>query len=177
MQWTLFVAHFVRRNLNERDHGKLRVSQVCQPLKHSLIVCSVFDVVGILARDLKAMRELVGVTFDLKSSRKYPAKILYPTEFFPHSNAQQQAMVDEYVSVLESFLGTKKTVFSLAERWSQCAPTEAEGLGLRDYLGSVSRTLEQRMILTQPECLQDSMLRVLPYLQAISRLIQKQGQS
>jgi hypothetical protein len=105
-------------------------------------------VVGILARDLDAMRELVSPTFDLKPSRKYPAKILYPTEFFPHSNTLQQAMVDEYVSVLESFLGTKRENFSLVERWSQCPSAEAEGIGLRDYVGSVSLARQRWMALT-----------------------------
>ena len=103
-----------------------------------LTLASVFDVVGILGRDLASMNRIVSETFDLQSSHRYPSKILYPTEFFPHSNPQQQAMVNEYVSVLEKFLGTEKTIFSLAERWPQCPPSEARGKGLDAYLGSES---------------------------------------
>ncbi|KAJ6180918.1 hypothetical protein N7519_011379 [Penicillium mononematosum] len=43
-------------------------------------------------------------------------------------------MVDEFVGVLESFLGTKRVNISLAERWEQCPPSEANGKPLKQYL-------------------------------------------
>lgn len=68
---------------------------------------------------------------------KFPTKILYPLDFFPHSNPEHQAMVDEFISVLEKFLGTTRVEFSIAERWIQCPPAEADGKPLKKYLAKV----------------------------------------
>jgi hypothetical protein len=66
-----------------------------------------FDVVGHFSRTLEDLRYIVANTLDLPShSTKFPSKILYPLDFFPHSNPKHQAMVDEFVSLLESLLGT-----------------------------------------------------------------------
>jgi hypothetical protein len=80
----------------------------------------------------------VSRTLDVKDKwTKFPTKILYPLSFFPHSNPKHQAMVDEFISVLEKFLGTKRVEFSIAERWTQCLPVEAEGKPLKQYLAKV----------------------------------------
>lgn len=68
---------------------------------------------------------------------QYPRKILYATDFFPHQNPEQQAMVNEFVQSLEVLLGVKKTEISIAERWSQCPPGEAGQKSIRDYLDKV----------------------------------------
>lgn len=68
---------------------------------------------------------------------KFPTKILYPTEFFPVQEPAQQKMVESFVEILESFLGVKKTSFSLAETWAQSPPAEAEGKSLEDYAYTV----------------------------------------
>lgn len=102
-----------------------------------LTLSSAFDVVGLLGRNIKSINNIISLTHDLNSSRNYPKKILYPKEFFPHSDPIHQAMVNEYVVILEAFLGVKKTEFSLVERWAQCPPPEAEGKSLKDYLNKV----------------------------------------
>ncbi|KAJ5228123.1 hypothetical protein N7489_008831 [Penicillium chrysogenum] len=63
----------------------------------------------------------------------------WPTQFIDrdNSNPQHQAMVDEFVGVLESFLGTKRVNISLAERWEQCPPSEVNGKPLKQYLSKV----------------------------------------
>ena len=71
------------------------------------------------------------------NSTAFPSKIIYPLDFFPHSNPQHQAIVDEFVGVLESFLGTKRVEISLAERWEKCPPLEANGKPLKQYLSKV----------------------------------------
>jgi hypothetical protein len=87
---------------------------------------------------LDDLRLIVSSSLDLPSNwTKYPNKILYPKEFFPHSNAKHQAMVEELVSVLERFLGTKRIEFSIAERWAKCPPEEASGKSLKEYLEKV----------------------------------------
>lgn len=47
-------------------------------------------------------------------------------------------MVDDYVNVLESYLGVKRTTFSFVERWSQCPPEEAGEKPLKEFLSKVS---------------------------------------
>ena len=47
-------------------------------------------------------------------------------------------MVDDYVNILESYLGVNRTIFSFVERWSQCPPEAAEGKPLKEFLSKVS---------------------------------------
>lgn len=69
-----------------------------------------------------------------KKPVKFPKKILYPLDFFPHSNKTHQKMVDEFIRVLENFLGTKRVEFSIAERWEKCPPPQANGVPMKQYL-------------------------------------------
>lgn len=46
-------------------------------------------------------------------------------------------MVDEFITVLEGFLGTKRVEFSIAERWAQCPPPGLENQPLKKYLAKV----------------------------------------
>lgn len=97
-----------------------------------------FDVVGLFGRSLADLHLLASNTLDLSdNSIAFPSKIIYPLDFFPHSNPTHQAMVDEFFGVLESFLGTKRVEISLAERWDQCPPPEANGKPLKQYLSKV----------------------------------------
>jgi hypothetical protein len=83
------------------------------------------------------MQHIVANTLDLKNVQAYPKKILYPLDFFPHSNPTHQAMVEEFITTLESFLGVQKTDLSLADRWMKCPPPEAKGKSLKEYLPKV----------------------------------------
>lgn len=69
---------------------------------------------------------------------QYPKRIIYPTDFFPHANSEQQSMVDEFVGILESFLGVKKTEMSFEELWVQSLPDAAKNKTLKEYLEFVS---------------------------------------
>ncbi|KAJ5726505.1 uncharacterized protein N7483_007862 [Penicillium malachiteum] len=94
-----------------------------------------FDVVGLFGRSLTDLHLLASKTLDLgDNSTSFPSKIIYPLDFFPHSNPTHQAMVDEFGGVLETLLDTKRVEISLAERWDQCPPAEANGKPLREYL-------------------------------------------
>lgn len=100
---------------------------------------SAFDVVGHFSRDLSDLHHIVSHTLDVSDkSKTFPSKILYPLDFFPHSNKIHQAMVDQFTSILENFLGTKRVEFSIAERWAQCPPKAAEGKPLKEYLAKLS---------------------------------------
>jgi hypothetical protein len=106
-----------------------------------------YDVVGPFSRNLDDLHYLVSKTLDVTNkSTKFPQKILYPLDFFPHSNPKHQAMVDEFVSVLEKFLGTKRLEFSIAERWAQCPPPEAGGKPLKQYVAKVCSEFSRGLI-------------------------------
>ncbi|KAJ5930812.1 hypothetical protein N7466_006305 [Penicillium verhagenii] len=94
-----------------------------------------FDVVGLFGRSLSDLHHIASRTLNLSDgSTSFPTKIIYPLDFSPHSNPQHQAMVEEFVGVLESFLGTKRVEISLADRWEACPPLEANGKPLKEYL-------------------------------------------
>ena len=67
-------------------------------------------------------------------------------------------MVDEYVVVLESYLGVERITFTLIECWSQCPPEEAGANPLKEFLFKVS-ILE---ILNTHSC--SAAERILPFL-------------
>lgn len=60
-------------------------------------------------------------------------------------------MVDEFISVLEKFLGTKRVEFSIAERWAQFPPAVANEKPLKEYLAKVCADLLQRCTTDLPE--------------------------
>ncbi|KAI1109788.1 putative amidase [Nemania sp. NC0429] len=98
-----------------------------------------FDVVGLFSRTLGNLHDVASHTLELSPAPvHFPTRILYPLDFFPHSNAKHQAMVDDFISALERFLGTNRVEFSIAERWSQCPPEEAKGKSLKEYLPKLS---------------------------------------
>ena len=91
-----------------------------------------------MGRSLHSLYLTTSTTLDLRDNQSFPTRIIYPTDFFPHSNARQQAMVEEFISVLETFLGIKRTEVSIVEAWNEAPPKEAEGRSIKDYLARVS---------------------------------------
>ncbi|KAK2603985.1 MutS protein msh4 [Conoideocrella luteorostrata] len=94
-----------------------------------------FDTVGQFGRCLDDLHFIVSHTFENipQMFSGFPSKILYPSEFYPLANAKQQALTEEFISILEDFLGVKRTPFSFAEEWERNPPKEAEGLPLLQY--------------------------------------------
>lgn len=100
-----------------------------------------FDTVGLFSRSISDLYDIVSNTLELKDSQAFPKKILYPTDFFPHSDSNQQAIVEEFISILENFLGVERTDFNLEDCWAKCPPAAAEGKPLRAYMEKVCSTL------------------------------------
>ncbi|KAK4443299.1 amidase 1 [Podospora aff. communis PSN243] len=101
-----------------------------------LYPCSpVFDTVGAFSRDLGMLQTFsrAALRSTLKRFRQFPKQILYPAEYFPMKDTVQQRIIDSFVQILEAFLGVKKTPFSLAERWAEKPPAEANGKSLDEY--------------------------------------------
>lgn len=53
------------------------------------------------------------------------------------ANPEQQSLVDRFVSDLEAYLDVKATKMSIADRWRQCPPEEADGKTIQEYLDKV----------------------------------------
>ncbi|KAJ4305626.1 hypothetical protein N0V90_001157 [Kalmusia sp. IMI 367209] len=93
-----------------------------------------FDVIGLLDRSISSLWELASLTFELKPHKIFPRRILYPTDFFPHEDASQQAMVNEFMRILEDFLDVKHTRITIADEWRKKPPKEAFGMQLEQFL-------------------------------------------
>ncbi|OTA54709.1 putative amidase [Hypoxylon sp. EC38] len=109
--------------------------------------CFAMDTIGLLARGIDDMKSLATMTLSPSAPERTktvpnwtssPPKILYPTDFFPHSNPDQQRLVESFVDDLESLLSTQKIEFSIAERWKECPPPEAEGKGIKEYINKTA---------------------------------------
>lgn len=97
-----------------------------------------FDVIGQFSRDLEDLHHIVSKTFDLNDCpTQLPTQILYPQDFFPLDNQEQQEMVEHFVSILERFLNTKRTEFSIVESWSAFPPKTANKKPLNEFLKKV----------------------------------------
>ncbi|KAI4220314.1 MAG: hypothetical protein L6R36_007711, partial [Xanthoria steineri] len=94
------------------------------------------DTVGFLSRRLDSLQELVRDTTNLKEPKTLPTRTLYPKEFFPVANDEQQILLENYICVLESHLKAPRIEFSLVELWARRPPREAEGKSLHEYLGN-----------------------------------------
>uniref|UniRef100_A0A8H7KET3 Amidase domain-containing protein n=1 Tax=Bionectria ochroleuca TaxID=29856 RepID=A0A8H7KET3_BIOOC len=68
-----------------------------------------FDTVGHFARNLRDLHYIVSHTFENipQDFSKFPSKILYPLEFYPLKNSKQQDLTEEFVAILEEFLGAE----------------------------------------------------------------------
>ncbi|VUC36601.1 unnamed protein product [Clonostachys rosea] len=94
-----------------------------------------FDTVGQFARSLSDLHHIVSHTFENihQNFSRFPSKILYPVEFYPLANEKQQSLTEEFITVIEDFLGVKRTPFSFVDEWEKSPPKEAEGLPLLEY--------------------------------------------
>ncbi|KAJ3580057.1 hypothetical protein NPX13_g506 [Xylaria arbuscula] len=101
--------------------------------------CRFMDTVGILSRSIAGMQTLVEKSIVsnpeiLTTEDDMPKEILYPTDFFPMANDEQQRLVERFVSDLKSYLGVKVTRMSIAERWKNCPPAEAAGKTIQEFI-------------------------------------------
>ncbi|KAI1122276.1 amidase signature domain-containing protein [Nemania abortiva] len=97
---------------------------------------SVFDTVGYFCRSLDMFQAFSRSTLGpyVEEFESFPRAILYPTDFFPSQDEAQQHIVESFILILENFLGVRKTEFSLAGRWADSPPPEAEGKTLAEYM-------------------------------------------
>jgi len=98
-----------------------------------------FDTVGEFARDAEAFAKLSKALYgpiNDSGCKKKPTKILYPTDYWAIDHEESEALFEQYVAKLESYLGVKRTQVSLEEVWQTTKPLETE-LSLSEYFEHV----------------------------------------
>ena len=70
-----------------------------------------------------------------------PPKILYPMDFMLKFGGEQKRLIDGFVRDLESALGVKRTILSLAREWEASAPENLAKQGLQEYMQNVCTSL------------------------------------
>lgn len=94
-----------------------------------------FDVVGLFGRSLDELSLATQNTLDVPlHSGKFPTKILYPLDFFPLVEKTHQVLVEEFIGVVETYLGIKRVGFRMSDRWAESPPEEAKGKSLSEYM-------------------------------------------
>lgn len=114
--------------------------------RHLLTILSRrYETVGLYGRSLLDLEFIVEQS--LRSShlqadvkKPLPTRILYPKDFFPLANAEQQALYENFLQKLEAYLGVKRIEVNLAQLWADKPPSDsdAEGLKLQEYMKKVS---------------------------------------
>ncbi|EFR04156.1 amidase [Nannizzia gypsea CBS 118893] len=94
--------------------------------------CPSFDTVGLLARTPTEINDVLKTSGATQKSNDWPTTILYPTEWFPLNNSNQQSMTDAFVKALEALLGVTHKEISLAEEWSKSGPEDLRDKSLVD---------------------------------------------
>ncbi|KAI0198309.1 amidase signature domain-containing protein [Astrocystis sublimbata] len=100
--------------------------------------CRIMDTIGLLARSIEGMQTLVDSSIsgvgETIPDQPFPKEILYPTDFFPMADPQQQKLIERFISDLESYLGVNATHMSIADRWKECPPDEASGKTIQEFI-------------------------------------------
>ncbi|KAK4204937.1 amidase signature domain protein [Triangularia verruculosa] len=83
--------------------------------------------VGTLHRSLEDAKHLIKATLDVPDSSQFPKRLLYPLNFFPQADTEQQAMTEEFITIVEEFIGVQRTPISITDIWASSPPEEAGG--------------------------------------------------
>jgi hypothetical protein len=72
---------------------------------------------------------------------KFPTSIIYPSDYLPTVNQDQQAIIDLFVQDLEASLGLIHTKLSFKSLWDESPPEAAMGQGLEEFMKDVSESV------------------------------------
>jgi Asp-tRNA(Asn)/Glu-tRNA(Gln) amidotransferase A subunit family amidase len=106
--------------------------------------CIEFDALGLLGRSLQTLERVAAVSLELdmtQYTRRRPKRILVSEDFLPWGDRAQQAMVEQFVRVLEKFLGFEREPMSIAKLWEASPPEGVHGKSLREYIENTAADL------------------------------------
>ncbi|KAI0393486.1 amidase [Xylariaceae sp. FL0594] len=98
-----------------------------------------FDMPGFFGRDLAEFPQIMSVWYGespmlLSPSEKPVNKILYPQDYLPTTNKDQSAVINNFVTALEGYLGVTRESVSIAERWAKDQPDGSDHTDISQYL-------------------------------------------
>ncbi|KAI9794811.1 MAG: hypothetical protein M1816_002939 [Peltula sp. TS41687] len=102
-----------------------------------------FDTPCLLGRDVKKFKNFVSAWYNppvfaqRESGLTRPVTVVYPLDYFPVANPEQQSQTDSFIRDLETFLDVKASRLSISETWDRTTPSEAKGQSVQDYLQDV----------------------------------------
>ncbi|KAJ5116053.1 hypothetical protein N7456_000401 [Penicillium angulare] len=103
-------------------------------LKGVMPSVAAFDALGLVSRTSHEILDLYSSAGLNKTAFQRPTRILYPTDFYPMKNAQQQTMNEAFLHALESYLGVKHQKISLIEEWAKTGPAQGRETPLDEYM-------------------------------------------
>ncbi|KAI0469333.1 amidase signature domain-containing protein [Xylaria cf. heliscus] len=119
------------------------------PMDGVVPACEFYDSIGILGRSPGTIERLLQVSnigakkeSEEKASKTF-TQILYPIDWYPLENQDQQRLNEEFLRDLERFTGVQHTKFSLSEEWSRTCPDEYRGVSLKDFLATTSEQINR----------------------------------
>lgn len=67
-----------------------------------------------------------------------PLRVVYPLDYMPVENKQQQAVINDFIFDLEKWAGVKHEKISFDDIWDKQPPQQACSMSLATYMKSVS---------------------------------------
>ncbi|KAL2275630.1 hypothetical protein FJTKL_01697 [Diaporthe vaccinii] len=124
--------------VRDADHGlhAIRSSYDSSSLEGVKISSERYDTVGLFGRRLDDLVSIARHSFAISDeSTKPPRRIIYPTDYFPLSDAKHQKLVEEFVQNLEARLDVRRTEVDIAQLWKDQPPSgSSASVPLQDYL-------------------------------------------
>ncbi|KAJ6177703.1 hypothetical protein N7519_008164 [Penicillium mononematosum] len=80
---------------------------------------------GVFARDAATWSRVMHAWYqNFTNYRDYPKRLFYPNSSFPRSNTASGALLEEFVTKVEDFLGTKREFVDIASHWEKSHPSD-----------------------------------------------------
>ncbi|GAD92321.1 hypothetical protein PVAR5_0912 [Paecilomyces variotii No. 5] len=84
----------------------------------------VVDTAGVFARDAETWSKVVHVWYqNFRSNYTYPKKLFYPNAPFPSADTNAGVLLENLVTKIEDFLGTKRTYVDVNSQWNKTHAT------------------------------------------------------
>ena len=107
-------------------------------LDNVLPLCHALDTAGVFARNAATWSKVIHVWYqNFTNYREYPKRLFYQNSSFPNSNTTSGAILEEFVTKVEDFLGTKREFIDIASHWEKSHPSETPS-NITDLLNTVS---------------------------------------
>ncbi|KAH7318121.1 amidase signature domain-containing protein [Stachybotrys elegans] len=97
-----------------------------------------FDTLGVSSRNLQSLiNSIAAISNSSKTGGVLPTRIILPIDMVPPMSEEEKGLFTEFVTCLEKFLGTKTQPVVVGDAWAENPPTEANGLGMQEYMKEV----------------------------------------